>query len=198
MPGATIQGVARDLGINGHMLRRGRKLLEEHREKAFPGPGHPAARQADSDVMVRDMWQYRKVKQDFIEVFSVDNQGITYLNDAWVFRDVTAKDLNSGDENGPVEITRDMLTSRIEFRDVDHVFLNVDRKRNNRIRLKSVIFELRDGAQMDIDFPTGMRMQFQGNRVGFFAPMKDEDASRFVEALSRLLEMASTRDRAKR
>ncbi len=38
--GATIQGVAKDLGINAHMLGRWRKLLEEHGGKAFPGQGH--------------------------------------------------------------------------------------------------------------------------------------------------------------
>lgn len=40
LPGVTITGVAKDLGINAHMLGRWRKLLEEHGEKAFPGQGH--------------------------------------------------------------------------------------------------------------------------------------------------------------
>tara|TARA_R110000782_G_scaffold174894_7_gene266060 strand:- start:1668 stop:1910 length:243 start_codon:yes stop_codon:yes gene_type:complete len=40
LPGATITAVAKDFGINGHMLGRWRKQLEEHGEKVFPGQGH--------------------------------------------------------------------------------------------------------------------------------------------------------------
>ncbi len=41
LPGATIQGVAKDLGINAHMLGRWRKAIEQHgRDDAFPGQGH--------------------------------------------------------------------------------------------------------------------------------------------------------------
>jgi transposase len=40
LPGATIQAVAADLGINAHMLGKWRKAIEQHGDKAFPGQGH--------------------------------------------------------------------------------------------------------------------------------------------------------------
>ena len=59
IPGATITGVARDLGINGHMLGRWRKLLEEHGEKAFPGQGH-----ARDEEMMQLKRENRRLRQE--------------------------------------------------------------------------------------------------------------------------------------
>jgi len=64
VPGATITGVARDLGINGHMLGRWRKLLEEHGEKAFPGQGH--ARDEELMQLKRENARLRK-ERDFLK-----------------------------------------------------------------------------------------------------------------------------------
>jgi transposase len=41
LPGATLQQVARDLGLNANMLGRWRKALEVRGDKAFPGQGMP-------------------------------------------------------------------------------------------------------------------------------------------------------------
>ena len=40
LPGATLQQVGTDLGINPNMLGRWRKAMGEHGEQAFPGQGH--------------------------------------------------------------------------------------------------------------------------------------------------------------
>ena len=48
LPGATIKGVAANLGINPHMLGKWRKALLQHGvAKAFPGEGNPR----DEEVM---------------------------------------------------------------------------------------------------------------------------------------------------
>jgi len=64
LPGATIQGVARDLGINGHMLGRWRKALDEHGAKAFPGQGH--ARDEELMRLKRENAKLRK-ERDFLK-----------------------------------------------------------------------------------------------------------------------------------
>jgi transposase-like protein len=40
VPGATIQVVAADLGINAHMLGKWRNAIEQHGEMAFSGQRH--------------------------------------------------------------------------------------------------------------------------------------------------------------
>lgn len=62
--GATIQGVARDLGINAHMLGRWRKQLEDHGEKAFPGQGH--ARDEELLRLKRENARLRR-ERDFLK-----------------------------------------------------------------------------------------------------------------------------------
>lgn len=64
VPGATIQAVAADLGINAHMLGRWRKLLEEHGDKAFPGQGH--ARDDEMMRLKRENARLRK-ERDFLK-----------------------------------------------------------------------------------------------------------------------------------
>ena len=64
LPGATIQGVAQDLGINAHMLGRWRKLFREHGEKAFPGQGH--ARDEEMMQLKRELARVRK-ERDFLK-----------------------------------------------------------------------------------------------------------------------------------
>ena len=65
LPGVTITGVAKDLGINAHMLGRWRKLLEEHGEKAFPGQGH-----ARDEELMQLKHGNRRLRQerDFLKV----------------------------------------------------------------------------------------------------------------------------------
>lgn len=64
VPGATIQGVAADLGINAHMLGRWRKAIEQHGEKAFPGQGH--ARDEEMMQLRRENARLRK-ERDFLK-----------------------------------------------------------------------------------------------------------------------------------
>ena len=64
LPGATVTGVAKDLGINGHLLGRWRKLLEEHGKKAFPGQGH--ARDEEIVQLKRENARLRK-ERDFLK-----------------------------------------------------------------------------------------------------------------------------------
>jgi transposase-like protein len=64
LPGSTITGVAKDLGINGHMLGRWRKQLEEHGEKAFLGQGH--ARDEELMRLKRENTRLRK-ERDFLK-----------------------------------------------------------------------------------------------------------------------------------
>ncbi len=64
LPGATVTGVAKDLGINGHMLGRWRKLLEAHGKKAFPGQGH--ARDEEIVQLKRENARLRK-ERDFLK-----------------------------------------------------------------------------------------------------------------------------------
>ena len=47
LPGATLQQVATDLGINPNMLGRWRKAIERHGDEAFPGEG----RARDEELM---------------------------------------------------------------------------------------------------------------------------------------------------
>ncbi|MEX2124424.1 MAG: transposase [Woeseia sp.] len=63
LPGATIQQVARDLGINSHMLGRWRKVIEQHAKKAFPGQGH--ARDEEMMRLKRELAQVKK-ERDFL------------------------------------------------------------------------------------------------------------------------------------
>ena len=64
LSGATVTGVARDLGINGHMLGRWRKQLEEHGKKAFPGQGR--ARDEEMMQLKRELARVRK-ERDFLK-----------------------------------------------------------------------------------------------------------------------------------
>jgi transposase-like protein len=64
LPGATITGVAKDLGLNGHMLGRWRKQMEQHGKKAFPGQGH--ARDEELMQLKRDNARLRK-ERDFLK-----------------------------------------------------------------------------------------------------------------------------------
>jgi len=64
LSGATVTGVARDLGINGHMLGRWRKQLEQHGKKAFPGQGH--ARDEELMQLKRENARLRK-ERDFLK-----------------------------------------------------------------------------------------------------------------------------------
>ena len=64
LPGATITAVAKNLGINGHMLGRWRKQLEEHGKKAFPGQGH--ARDEAMMQLKRENARLRK-ERDFLK-----------------------------------------------------------------------------------------------------------------------------------
>jgi transposase len=64
LPGATITGVAKDLGINGHMLGKWRKALQQHGEKAFPGQGH--ARDEEIMQLKRENAKLRK-ERDFLK-----------------------------------------------------------------------------------------------------------------------------------
>ncbi len=69
LPGATIQGVARDLGINAHMLGRWRKAIEQHgQEKAFPGQGH--ARDEEMVQLKRELARVKK-ERDFLREAAV-------------------------------------------------------------------------------------------------------------------------------
>ena len=63
-PGATIQQVARDLGINAHMLGRWRKAMEHHGDQAFPGQGH--ARDEELMRLRRELARVRK-ERDFLK-----------------------------------------------------------------------------------------------------------------------------------
>ena len=64
VPGATIQAVAADLGINAHMLGKWRTALERHGEKAFPGQGH--ARDEEMMQLRRENARLRK-ERDFLK-----------------------------------------------------------------------------------------------------------------------------------
>jgi transposase-like protein len=59
MPGATLQQVARNPGINANMLGRWRRAIERHDENAFPGQGHAR----DKEVM-RLKRQLARVKKE--------------------------------------------------------------------------------------------------------------------------------------
>jgi transposase len=64
VPGATIQAVAADLGINAHMLGKWRKAIEQHGDKAFPGQGH--ARDEEMMQLRRENARLRK-ERDFLK-----------------------------------------------------------------------------------------------------------------------------------
>lgn len=51
--------VARELGIHLSMLRRWKKQMEEHNEKAFPGKGNPR-----DEEMVRLQRENRRLKEE--------------------------------------------------------------------------------------------------------------------------------------
>ena len=60
----TIQGVAKDLGINSHMLGKWRKALEQHGDEAFPGQGH--ARDEELMQLRRELARVKK-ERDFLK-----------------------------------------------------------------------------------------------------------------------------------
>jgi transposase len=64
VPGATIQAVAADLGINAHMLGKWRRAIEQHGDKAFPGQGH--ARDEEMMQLRRENARLRK-ERDFLK-----------------------------------------------------------------------------------------------------------------------------------
>ncbi len=63
-PGASLQQVAQDLGINPNMLGRWRKAIEQHGDKAFPGEGHAS----DEELMQlkRELARVKK-ERDFLK-----------------------------------------------------------------------------------------------------------------------------------
>ena len=63
-PGATLQQVAQDLGINPNMLGRWRKFIEQHGDKAFPGQGH--ARDEEMMQLKRELARVKK-QRDFLK-----------------------------------------------------------------------------------------------------------------------------------
>ena len=63
-PGATIQQVARDLGVNANLLGRWRKAIRAHGGKAFPGQGH--ARDEEIMQLKRENARLRK-ERDFLK-----------------------------------------------------------------------------------------------------------------------------------
>jgi transposase len=64
LPGATVQQVARELGINANMLGRWRRVVRQHGEKAFPGQGH--ARDEELVQLKRELAKVRK-ERDFLK-----------------------------------------------------------------------------------------------------------------------------------
>lgn len=65
LPGATITGVAHDLGINPHMLGKWRKAILTHgSEEAFPGEGH--ARDDEVMRLKRELTRVKK-ERDFLK-----------------------------------------------------------------------------------------------------------------------------------
>ena len=68
LPGATLQQIARDLGINANMLGRWRKDIEAHGDKAFPGQGH--AHDEEMMQLKRELARVRK-ERDFLKEAAV-------------------------------------------------------------------------------------------------------------------------------
>ena len=64
VPGATIQAVAADLGIDAHMLGKWRNAIGRRGEKAFSGQGH--ARDEEMVRLKRENARLRK-ERDFFE-----------------------------------------------------------------------------------------------------------------------------------
>ena len=64
LPGATVQQVAMDLGINANMLGRWRKAIEQHGGSAFPGQGH--AREEEVMQLKRELARVKK-ERDFLK-----------------------------------------------------------------------------------------------------------------------------------
>jgi len=64
VPGATVTAVARDLGINAHMLGKWRTAIEKHGQEAFPGQGH--ARDEEIMQLKRELARVKK-ERDFLK-----------------------------------------------------------------------------------------------------------------------------------
>jgi|TARA_Y100001933_G_C19008915_1_gene567874 transposase len=64
LPGATVTAVARDLGINAHMLGKWRTAIEKHGQEAFPGQGH--ARDEEIMQLKRELARVKK-ERDFLK-----------------------------------------------------------------------------------------------------------------------------------
>ena len=64
LPGATLQQVATDLGINANMLGRWRKQIRANGENAFPGQGH--ARDQELMKLRRELARVKK-ERDFLK-----------------------------------------------------------------------------------------------------------------------------------
>ena len=72
LPGATIRGVARDLGINPNMLGKWRRHIRGHGQKAFPGQGH--ARDEEVMQLKRELARVKKERDFFKRSGSVLRQ----------------------------------------------------------------------------------------------------------------------------
>jgi transposase len=63
-PGATVAGVARDLGIHANLIRRWRGALTEHGKRAFVGQG--VARDEELAQLRRELALVKK-ERDFLK-----------------------------------------------------------------------------------------------------------------------------------
>ena len=63
-PGATIAGVARDLGIHANLIRRWRRTLTAHGKRAFVGQG--VARDEELAQLRRELALVKK-ERDFLK-----------------------------------------------------------------------------------------------------------------------------------
>ena len=63
-PGATVTGVARDLGVHANLLRRWRTALTEHGGRAFVGQG--VARDDEMAQLRRELALVKK-ERDFLK-----------------------------------------------------------------------------------------------------------------------------------
>lgn len=64
LPGATLEKVGKDLGINPGVLGRWRRSIDEHGEQAFPGEGN--ARDEEVVRLKRELAKVRK-ERDFLK-----------------------------------------------------------------------------------------------------------------------------------
>jgi transposase len=60
----ALTAVAKDLGINAHMLGKWRTAIEQHGQEAFPGQGH--ARDEEMMQLKRELARVKK-ERDFLK-----------------------------------------------------------------------------------------------------------------------------------